>query len=63
MDKYIEPGSPLYTNLYTYIQNGFDARPSTTVKVIETLSAIIESLVNEIEEGKQQTISTKGQLS
>lgn len=63
MDKFIEPGSPLYNNLYTYIQNGFDARPSTTKKVIETLPAVIESMVNEIENGKQQTINIDGRLS
>lgn len=55
--------STLYHELYNYIQNTFDARPSTTVKVIETLPAVIESMVNEIENGKRRTINLDGQLS
>lgn len=53
--------STLYHELYDYIQNTFDARPSTTVKVIETLPAVIESLVKQIESGTNITIG--GQLS
>lgn len=55
--------STLYHELYDYIQNSFDARPSTTVKVIETLPAVIESMVNEIENGKHYAINSEDQLS
>ena len=61
-NKTIIPDTNLYTELYNYIQKAYDARPSTTKKVIETLPAVIESLVNETEKSKQQTITTKGQL-
>lgn len=55
--------STLYHLLYEYIQNAFDARPSTTVKVIETLPDVIESMVNETENSKQQTITIEDPLS
>ena len=55
--------STLYHELYDYIQNAFDARPSTTVKVIDTLPAVIESMVNDIENNKKQTITTGNPLS
>ena len=46
----------LYRELYDYIQNVFDARPSTTKIVIETLPSVIESLVNETEKSNQREI-------
>lgn len=46
----------LYHELYDYIQNVFDARPSTTKIVIETLPDVIGSLVNETEKSNQQEI-------
>lgn len=55
--------SALYHELYDYISLTFDARPSTTVKVIETLPDVIESMVNETEKSKQCTITTGDQLS
>lgn len=62
-NKTIIPDTNLHTELYNYIQKAYDARPSTTKKVIETLPAVIESMVNEIENCKKRTISLDGQLS
>ena len=48
-NKTITPDTDLHTELYDYILDAFDTRPSTAKKIITKLPTIIETLSKQIE--------------
>lgn len=48
----ITPDTDLYTELYDYILDSFDARPSIAKTVIASLPGLMEKKIKELEESK-----------